>query len=338
MPRILFAGLALLPFLAGCYPIHATLGHLDLMAKRQPVADLLADNAAPTNLKTHLQRVAAIREFASHELGLPNNGSYRNYAALDRDYPVWNVWATPEFDLQPRKSCFPVVGCVPYRGYYSKQLALDYAAEFREAGDDVTVGGVTAYSTLGFFDDPITSTMLRLPEERLAGLIFHELAHQVVYVKSNATFNESFARAVEIEGTLRWLESNNDEGALKRYQAYLARAETFFSVVKEARAHLATLYASDYPASEKRRIKREIIESMRKAHHQRKELDTAWSAYDLWFDGDINNAKLTAVATYFDDVAMFREMLRKVSGDFSAFYSAVQAKAKQLENTAQKSA
>ncbi len=338
MLRIPFICFALFPFLTGCYPIHATLGHLDLMSKRQPVSDLIEDNAAPINLKTHLQRVAEIREFASRELGLPNNGSYRNYAALDRDYPVWNVWATPEFDLQPRTSCFPVVGCVPYRGYYSKELALEYANEFREAGDDVTVGGVTAYSTLGFFDDPITSTMLRLPEEKLAGLIFHELAHQVVYVKSNTTFNESFARAVEIEGTLQWLKNSSDEGALSRYRASLARADAFFSAVKDTRAQLGELYASERPDSEKRRLKQEILESMRKAHHERKINDPVWSSYDPWFDGDINNAKLSAVATYFDDVSMFREMLRNVGGDFTAFYSAVQAKARQLEDSARQHA
>lgn len=311
--------------------MHAALGHLDLMSRRQSVSDVITDTSVPGDLKTHLQRVAAIREFASLELGLPDNGSYRNFAPLDRDYPVWNVWAAPEFDLQPRKSCFPVVGCVPYRGYYSKQLALDYAAESREAGDDVTVGGVTAYSTLGFFDDPITSTMLRLPEERLAGLIFHELAHQVIYVKSNATFNESFARAVEIEGTLRWLASRKDEGALVRYKATLARAEIFFSSVKNARTQLGMLYASDRPALEKRRQKLEIIADMRQEHLRRKALDSAWAYYDPWFEDEINNAKLSAVATYFDDVATFREMLGKAGGNFAAFYSAVQAKARQLE-------
>lgn len=323
--------------LCGCetlgYATHATLGHLDLMARRQPVAAIVADDAADDKLKTHLQRVAALREFASRELGLPDNGSYRSYAALDRDYPVWNVWVAPAFDLQPRQSCFPVVGCVPYRGYYSKQLADGYAAQFLEAGDDVVVGGVIAYSTLGFFDDPVTSTMLRLPEERLAGLIFHELAHQVVYVKNNATFNESFARAVEIEGTLRWLESRQDSAGLARYRAALERAETFFAAVSAARAQLAMLYASASGPAEKRSGKAQIIEAMREAQRQRKTQDAGWAIYDSWF-ADLNNAKLAAVATYFDDVAMFRELFDKSGGNFSDFYTAVRAKAAQLEKNA----
>ncbi len=317
--------------------MHASFGHLDLMAKRQPFAAVASDADAPGELKSHLQRIAAIREFASRELGLPDNGSYRSYAQLDRDYPVWNVWIAPEFDLHPRQSCFPIIGCVPYRGYYSRQLADEYAKEFRDAGDDVMVGGVTAYSTLGFFDDPVTSAMLRLPEERLAGLIFHELAHQVVYVKDNATFNESFARAVEIEGTLRWLESRNDEAGLKRYRARLERADVFFAQVKTARAELEEIYSSDSGMPQKRLAKKRVFQHMRQAQQARKMLDPAWSVYDPWFADDLNNARLAAVATYFDDVEMFRKLLGKVGGDFDAFYAAVELQAAQLAHAADRS-
>lgn len=323
--------------LYGCYPMHVSLGHLDLMSRRQPLAVVVSDTGTASELKTHLQRVAAMREFASRELGLPDNGSYRSYAPLDRDYPVWNVWVTPEFDLRPRQSCFPVAGCVPYRGYYSKRLAEEYAAPFADAGDDVMVGGVAAYSTLGFFDDPVTPAMLRLPEERLAGVIFHELAHQVVYVKNNATFNESFARAVEIEGTLRWLEKRNDAAGLARYRDALKRADVFFAEVQAARAELAALYASGKHPAEKRQGKENIFAAMRERQHQRKAAEPAWESHDLWFDG-LNNARLTAVATYFDDVAMFRELFRGHGGDFAAFYAAVRSRAKQLERSARVSA
>lgn len=312
--------------------MHASFGHLELMAKRQPFAQVVSDANAATDLKSHLQRVAAIREFASRELGLPDNGSYRSYAPLDREYPAWNVWVAPEFDLNPRQSCFPIVGCVPYRGYYSKPMAEDYAAGFREAGDDVMVVGVTAYSTLGFFDDPVTSTMLRLPEERLAGLIFHELAHQVVYVKGNATFNESFARAVEIEGTLRWLQSRRDETGLGRYRTALQRANLFFAQVKAARMQLVELYASADSPQRKRQVKKLIFDAMREAQYARKTLDPAWSAYDHWFADDLNNAKLAAVSTYFDDVEMFRRLFDMAGKDFGAFYAAVQMKAAELDN------
>lgn len=312
--------------------MHASFGHLDLMAKRQSFAQAVSDANATAEFGAHLQRVADMREFASRELGLPDNGSYRNYAQLDRDYPVWNVWVSPEFDLHPRLSCFPIVGCVPYRGYYSRQLADEYAAGFRASGDDVLVGGVTAYSTLGYFDDPVTSAMLRLPEERLAGLIFHELAHQVVYVKDHATFNESFARVVEIEGTLRWLQSRGDEAGLARYRAALQRADVFFDEVKAVRAELASLYASTASAEQKRQAKKRVFEALREAHQARKALDPAWSAYDPWFAGDLNNAKLAAVSTYFDDVGMFRRLFGMVGKDFGAFYAMVQLKATELDN------
>lgn len=324
---------AMLPLLSGCYPLHATLGHLELMSKRQDVSDIVSNKFAAVDLKTHLARVSAIREFASRELRLPDNDSYRSYAQLDQDYPVWNVWVTPEFDLTPRQSCFPVVGCVPYRGYYSRLQADDYADAYIEAGDDVLVGGVTAYSTLGFFDDPVTSTMLRLPEDRLAGLIFHELAHQVVYVRNNATFNESFARAVEIEGTLRWLESRKDITGLARYKSSLERSDIFFDQVRAAREQLAEVYKSGGDSAAKRLGKEQIFEAMRQSQQQRKTRDPAWSVYDPWFAESLNNAKLAAVAIYYDDVAMFREMFRKTGGDFSAFYASVQLKAAQQDKS-----
>lgn len=311
--------------LSGCYPLHAMHGHLDLMARRQPVDALVTDPATPETLKVRLERVTAMREFASRELALPDNGSYRQYAQLNRDYPVWSVWVTPEFGLAPRQSCFPVSGCVPYRGYYARDAADQYAEPFRAAGDDVMIGGVTAYSTLGYFDDPLTSAMLRLPDERLAGLIFHELAHQVVYVKNDATFNESYARAVEIEGTLRWLAQQQDAAGLAAYRAALVRADAFFDSIKATRAALAGLYASPLDDRAKRRGKARIFEALRETQRQRIQQDPAWSVYDPWFAGELNNASLAAVSTYFDDLAMFRDLLDKNRGDFSVFYSAVRS-------------
>lgn len=311
--------------LSGCYPLHAMHGHLDLMARRQPVDDLITDPATPEALKSKLQRVAAMRRFASRELALPDNGSYRQYARLDGDYPVWSVWVAPEFDLAPRPSCFPVSGCVPYRGYYTRDAADRYAADFRAAGDDVMVGGVTAYSTLGHFDDPVTSAMLRLPDERLAGLIFHELAHQMVYVKHHASFNESFARAVEIEGTLRWLAHQQDPAGQARYRASLVRADEFFERVNATRDALARLYAAKRDAEGTRRDKARIIDHLRNTLRQRAQQDPAWSIYADRFAGDINNAGLAAISIYFDEVALFRELLGKHEGDFEAFYAAVRS-------------
>lgn len=321
--------LALANLLGGCYPMHAAVGHFDLMARREPIEDLVAAADTPESLKTRLQLAAEMRAFASRELSLPDNGSYRRYAGLERDYPVWSVWVTPEFDLAPRQSCFPVTGCVPYRGYFARASADRYAARFRASGDDVLVGGVTAYSTLGHFDDPLTSAMLRLPDERLAGLIFHELAHQVVYVPDDATFNESYARAVEIEGTLRWLARQGDAAGLARYQASLARAEVFFASIRAARASLASLYASGVEAQAMRDAKAGIVDALREAQRVRRLEDPAWAAWDPWFAGEINNAKLAAVATYFEEVAMFRELLAQHGGDFAAFHTEVRTLAAQ---------
>lgn len=316
--------LLLIPALVtGCYPLHATMGHLDLMARRQPIEAVAADPATPEAYKARLELAAAMRTFASRHLALPDNGAYRQYARLPEDYPVWSVWVTPEFELEPRQSCFPVSGCVPYRGYYARAAAEDYAARFRASGDDVLVGGVTAYSTLGYFDDPLTSAMLRLPDERLAGLIFHELAHQIVYVKDDATFNESFARAVEIEGTLRWLAHRQDAAGLATYRATLVRADAFFESVKATRAALAALYASPLDEAAKRAGKQRIFAALRDGHRRRVADDPAWAAYDPWFEGELNNAKLAAVATYFDEVGQFRALLAEQGGDFAAFYAAV---------------
>lgn len=324
--RWTLAAIFLLPLLQGCYPLHAVHGHFDLMSRRQPLAEAIAEAGAATDFQNKLALAAHVRDFASRELALPDNGSYRAYARLDGEFPVWSVWVVPEFDLEPRQSCFPVAGCVPYRGYYTTRQAEEYAAPFRAAGDDVLVSGVTAYSTLGYFDDPLTSAMLRLPDEKLAGLIFHELAHQVVYVQDNATFNESFARAVEIEGTLRWLARENP-AALPRHEAGLARAEAFHAGVKAARAQLGAVYALPLSAADKRRRKAAIFQALRHEHAQRKQSDPAWAAYDGWFVGELNNASLAAVATYYDEVEHFRAMLRAAGGDFGAFFRQVRRQA-----------
>lgn len=297
------------------------------MARRQPLEAVVADPATPEAYRARLALAAAMRDFASRELALPDNGSYRQYVRLDEAYPVWSVWVTPEFALEPRESCFPVSGCVPYRGYYRREAAQRYGAGFRQRGDDVMVGGVTAYSTLGYFDDPLTSAMLRLPDERMAGLLFHELAHQVVYVKNDATFNESFARAVEIEGTLRWLTHRQDEAGLVRYRAALARADAFFESVRTTRAALAELYASPLDDDAKRAGKARIFQALRDDHRRRVAADPAWSTYDPWFEGELNNAKLAAMSTYFEQVDDFRALLAENKHDFAAFYAAVRARA-----------
>ena len=207
LPRLFRRALAMgaaASLLASCstlnYYSQAAQGQLELLADARPIDDWLADPATNTSLRHRLEAARQIRRFAVQQMGLPDNDSYKNYAALKRQYVLWNVVATPELSLKPLQWCFPVAGCVNYRGYYSKEDAQAYAQELRAGGHDVQVGGVPAYSTLGWFNDPLISTFINYPDAELARLIFHELAHQVVYVAGDSQFNESFASAVEEAG------------------------------------------------------------------------------------------------------------------------------------------
>ncbi|HNS26702.1 MAG TPA: aminopeptidase, partial [Steroidobacteraceae bacterium] len=216
----IFALLLLLP-LSGCgslYLAQAAAGQWGVMAAREPIETVVADPATPQELRARLEQVMAAREFASRELALPDNASYRQYAALDRPYVVWNVVAVPEFAIEPKEWCFPIAGCIAYRGYFSEQRARNYALTLESRGYDVVVGGVAAYSTLGRFADPVLSTMMGYGDAQLVGVIFHELAHQVVYVAGDSAFNEAFAVAVEQEGLARWLAWRGELGQLDAWR------------------------------------------------------------------------------------------------------------------------
>ena len=196
----------------GCYLLQSAEGQLSLMSKREPIARVIDEPSTSPKLRAQLQSVTAIRNFASRELELPDNGSYRKYADIGRPYVVWNVVAAPEFSVEPKKWCFPIVGCVAYRGYFVEAKARHFAAGLHAQGYDVVVGGVAAYSTLGHFDDPILSTMVNWDDVELAAIIFHELTHQLLYVRNDASFNEALATTVEEEGVRRWLESQAARG------------------------------------------------------------------------------------------------------------------------------
>ncbi len=282
-------------------------GHFDLTSRARPLDEVLADANAPAALKERLTAATAIRAFASRELKLPDNGSYRSYAELGRPYALWNVVAAPEFSVQPVQSCFPVAGCVGYRGYYAKVGAEKYAASLRAAGNDVIVYGVPAYSTLGWFDDPLLSTFIGLPDAELARLVFHELAHQVVYVKDDSTFNESFAVAVEREGVRRWLAANGRTAEQSRSR------EQFAMLVASTRAKLEVLYRSRLAPEAMRERKRAELENLRPL-----------LARLSGFEGqEPNNALLASYATYTDLVPMFERMLAESKGDLPGFYARV---------------
>jgi len=324
--RVIF--LLSLLLLSGCsnagYYAQAVRGQMSLMWKRQPIEDVLQDKSIDSDLRAQLAQVVEIRDFASSDLGLPDNGSYRSYADVGRPYVVWNVFATPEFSVDPETWCFVIVGCVSYRGYFREDRAQRFATSLEEDGKDVYVAGVTAYSTLGNFDDPVLSTMLYWDDHRLAGLIFHELAHQVLYVKGDTDFSESFASFVEEEGVRRWLVSEGRADDVPEYEASRARLAAFGELVVRTRERLRTIYKAGYAESELGERKRIAFEDMRQEY---REMRAGWGdvlAFDAWFERDLNNAHLASVAAYRRFVPAFAALLRQQAGDLDRFYRAVE--------------
>ena len=299
-------------------------GHVDLMSKRKPVDEILADESSDAELTRQLEVAKQIRDFATSDLALPDNGSYRSYVDLGRDSVSWAVFATLEFSLKPKLWCFPFAGCVPYRGYFSKNDAQEFADSLSDQGYDVHVGGTTAYSTLGWFDDPLLNTMMLRGETGMAGIIFHELAHQAVYIEDDTAFNEAFAVAVQEEGVRRWLQKHRSEALLQAYERALARKQEFIALVKRTRERLQEIYASNRSEEELRTEKRETINAMRAQHQRLKDTWGGSSGYDWWFDGPINNAKLAAVSVYRDLVPDFKRLLQACGGRFTRFYLAVE--------------
>jgi predicted aminopeptidase len=318
------AALAICAHLAGCYVMHAARGQWDVMARREPIATVVEDPATPAPLKSRLESVVAIRDFSVKELGLPDNDSYRSYADVERQYVVWNVFATPEFSVEPRRWCFPVSGCVSYRGYFSEQKARDFAAKLRKQGNDVHLGGVPAYSTLGHFADPVLNTMMHWSDLQLAAILFHELAHQVVYVQGDSAFNEGFASVVEAEGVRRWLEA---AGRAADLQSFRRQREEYLEVVRlfvATRTRLRELYARELPVEEMRAAKQEELAKLRRDHEEhRRAAGGGRTNFDAWFEQGINNAHLASVATYQDCVPGLRRILTDAGGDLPTFYARV---------------
>ncbi|OLE19790.1 MAG: hypothetical protein AUG50_02780 [Betaproteobacteria bacterium 13_1_20CM_3_63_8] len=320
--------LLLLPLLAGCtaagYYWQGFRGQLDLLERARPIPAVLATTEDPA-LKRKLERVLAIREYASRELALPDNPSYRSYTDLGRRFVLWNVFAAPELSLEPRQWCFPVAGCVNYRGYFDEAAARAEAARLGATGDDVYVGGVPAYSTLGYFNDPMLSTVIRYPDTEVARLIFHELAHQVAYAKDDTVFNESFAVAVEEEGIGRWLAAQDDGALTAQFNTSQRYRDGFRTLVSRTRSELVTLYASPASVEEKRAGKAAAFASMRAAYDALKKEWGGFAAYDGWFAQGPNNANLAAVGLYTQKVPEFHALLAGDSGDLRRFYAHVKA-------------
>ena len=318
--------------LASCgttYVAQAAKGQLQILTARKPITKVLADPAADAGLKQRLEVVREARSFAWRELGLPNNKSYTSYADLKRDYVVWSVVATPEFSVAPREWCFPIVGCVAYRGYFKQAKAQKYADKLRAEGFDTLVEGVPAYSTLGKFSDPVLSSMLRYGDDELAATVFHELAHQLLYVRDDSAFNEAFATTVEDEGLRRWLEHQGTAARISEYRVEQAREERFVKLLAEARGRLARLYASSLsPGLLRERKAQEFAALADEIHAFEQRERVTYPLYDEWIKQGLNNARLASVATYYDCVPGFRKLLAQEGQDLSRFYEAARALSK----------
>ena len=326
---------------SGCQTFHyyaqAVKGQCQLVVHRQRIDALIADPRTPARLKQQLERVEQLRAFAGRELKLPVDGHYRKFVDVHRPYVVWNVQAAPEFSLQPKTWWYPIVGSLEYRGFFSERDARECARRMRAKGLDVHVDGVEAYSTLGWFEDPILSTFVDLEEPELAEVIFHELGHQRVFARADTDFNEAFATTVGQEGARRWLLSNGDTNLCARYVLSLGRNDQFVRLIMNARQRLETVYgdtldtegeakaARKLPATpdQLRSEKRRVLEGLQ-ADYARLKLEWGgYSGYDGWFGGELNNAQLNTVANYYDERPGFEQLLRLNGGDLEKFYQAV---------------
>ena len=325
MTRLAFV-LALVSGLCGCtsigYYYQAVEGQMQIWSRSRPITQVIEDTHTPPQVRGRLSLVLRMRDFASGELALPDNGSYRKYADLERLFVVWNVFAAAEFSVAPKEWCFPFAGCVGYRGYFSQARAEQFGEELRRKGLDVFVAGIPAYSTLGWFDDPVLNTVMRYPDAELARLIFHELAHQVVYVPGDTVFNESFAVAVELEGVDRWLARDGDPAKRSAFDLYEQRKGAFIDLVMKYRGSLRTLYASAASGAEKRQKKTETFAAMKAEYLTLKSSWGGYAGYDRFFAQELNNAHLVPVATYSELVPGFRRVLAENGGDFKRFYAA----------------
>ena len=307
--------------MSGCYVLQAARGQLAISMRREPIEQAIDNPATPVGVQRRLRLVADARRFASRELGLPDNDTYRTYVDLHREFVVWNVFATDRYSVEPHRWCFPIAGCVVYRGYFKKSAAQRYALHTRMRGDDATVAGSAAYSTLGHFDDPVLSTMLRWSDAQIAATLFHELAHQVLYVPNESAFDEAFAMVVEAEGTRRWLE-HRDPAALAKWRLARLRSEAFTDLLLAERERLRALYAQGTPGMTLYLAKQREFGRLKYDYELLKRRWGGYSGYDTWFDRALNNADLVSAATYRSCVPGLESLLHSVGDDLPSFYDA----------------
>ncbi len=325
IPGVLLAFLALM--LCGCdtlgYYSQGINGHLQLMSKVQPLEDVIQQEETPDKTRKLLTQAQQARVFAVKQLGLPDNQSYRGFADLHRKNVTWNVIATQPLSLAPYLSCFPVVGCLSYRGYFSEQGAKKFAQQLQTQGYETFIGGSTAYSTLGWFKDPIVSPMLQYGDLHLIETLFHELAHQRLYIKDDSDFNEAFATAVGQNGTRKWLRQHQPE-RLAGYNRYLKRQNEFLGLLVTTSKRLKKLYQSSLSDTQKLDLKKQYFARLRSDYQLFKQRHQGYTGYDKWFTKPVNNPRLALLNVYHEQVPWFERWLAACNQDFPRFYQAME--------------
>lgn len=311
------------------YLLQAANGEWHVIHGRKPIVQVIDEPGTPEPEIRELADVREARDFASRELKLPDNDSYRTYVKINRPYVVWNVVAAPALSVVPKQWCFPIAGCVTYRGYFNEKRARAFAAGLKQRGYDVVIEGVPAYSTLGKLPDPVMSTMMPYGSDELAAMIFHELAHQLLYIPSDSRFDEAFAVTVEDEGLKRWLQYKGQEARLERLRKQRADDREFIALLRHTRDRLAQLYASEVPRHVKLQRKRRIFANLAAdIHALEHRLAVHAPLYDEWIARGLNNADLASVGTYYDCVPGFERLLQQQHDDLPAFYDAARRLAK----------
>jgi predicted aminopeptidase len=329
--------------LSGCETFsfyrQAIKGQYQLIANQQPIDKLAANTNTEPRLRKQLQLVQELRGFADKELKLPVDNHYRKYVDVHRPYVVWNVEAAPEFSMEPKSWWYPLVGSLEYRGYFAERAAQHYGGTLRKRGYDVYIGGASAYSTLGWFEDPVLNTFIFDPEPGLAETLFHELGHQRVFARGDTDFNEAFATTVGQEGARRWLRAKGDTNVFERYKSELARDNDFVHLVMDARRELEALYGDerneagkikasrkprDLSPDELRERKKAVFEQLRNRYAQMKVQWGGNADYDKFFSRQLNNAQLNSVAAYYDLVPGFMQLLKLNGDDLEKFYDAAE--------------
>ena len=320
----LLISIPILLLLSACADIgyywHSANGHLSLMNKRVDIDDMLADSSLDGKLRGRLLLVQEIRQFSIAHLDLPDNGSYSSYVELDRPYVLQNLFAAEEFSTRLQRWCYPVIGCTSYRGYYDEARLHNYVAALEKDGFEVYIGQVSAYSTLGWFDDPVLSSFIEWPDYRLAGLLFHELTHQRVYIDDDTEFNESLASAVQQAGILLWLKSRNQASQLADFRRWLEYRSRVLVLIAKTRDQLSHLYQQDIIDSKKREAKALAFEQARLAHAELAQHHQVQQGFTRWFASELNNAKIGSVATYSNRVPAFINIIKAHNNDFEAFF------------------